>query len=289
MMSSYRPYSISINAISGDPEGVLLVQKSNWAGLGVVFSRSDLKLASEERIARTGIYLLFGEDPEETNNFLTYIGQSENVGKRLSQHVRSENKDFWQKTVVFVSDSPAINRAHVSFIESKLVQLAKDSNHLKLMNETTPPTPSLAVADEIEAEGFLSDVLAILPLLGYSGFEKKTSSKSDSDFLFLDGPDASGKGEIRSDGFLVFCDSLARVQSVKSFPAGWDNLRSHLIEKEILTVDGNSYRFIQDYLFSSPSAAASILLGRSSNGPKAWKNSEGITLRELENLKTEGF
>ncbi len=98
MMSSYRPYSISINAISGDPEGVLLVQKSNWAGLGVVFSRSDLKSASEERIARTGIYLLFGEDPEETNNFLTYIGQSENVGKRLSQHVRSENKDFWQIT-----------------------------------------------------------------------------------------------------------------------------------------------------------------------------------------------
>jgi len=281
-MFEHRPYSISINAITGNSEGVLLVQKSNWSGLGIVFSRSDLKLAFKQGLARTGIYLLFGEDPDETSNFLTYIGQSENVGNRLSQHIRSENKDFWQKTVVFVSDSPVINRAHVSFIESQLVHLAQDSNHLKVMNETKPRIPSLSVTDEIEAGGFLSDVLAILPMLGYMGFEKTTVSKPDSDFLYLTGPDANGQGELRSDGFLVFNDSLARLQNVKSFPAGWNNLRSRLIEKGIIVEEGNSYRFIQNYLFTSPSAASSILLGRNSNGPKEWKDSKGNTLKELE-------
>ena len=73
------------------------------------------------------------------------------------------------------------------------------------------------------------------------------------------------------------------------FPSGWIALRSRLIEKGIIVKEENSYRFIQDYLFASPSAASSILLGRSSNGLKEWKNEEGTTLKELESRKTEDF
>lgn len=39
--------------------------------------------------------------------------------------------------------------------------------------------------------------------------------------------------------------------------------------------------FSQDYEFSSPSAASSAILGRSSNGNIDWKTEEGRSLREL--------
>ncbi|MDQ6952058.1 MAG: DUF4357 domain-containing protein [Mariprofundaceae bacterium] len=40
--------------------------------------------------------------------------------------------------------------------------------------------------------------------------------------------------------------------------------------------------FQKDYLFSSPSGASTITLGRSSNGWIEWKNKKGETLKALE-------
>ena len=49
------------------------------------------------------------------------------------------------------------------------------------------------------------------------------------------------------------------------------NLRPQLFENNI--IDPNTYTFNQDYLFSSPSAAGAVILGRACNGRKEWKDS----------------
>lgn len=46
----------------------------------------------------------------------------------------------------------------------------------------------------------------------------------------------------------------------------------------------NNY-FTKDYLFSSPSAASSIILGRASNGPNTWKTKDGLSISVLKNRK----
>jgi hypothetical protein len=38
----------------------------------------------------------------------------------------------------------------------------------------------------------------------------------------------------------------------------------------------------EDFVFSSPSTAAAIVLGRNANGLTEWKLKDGITLKEFE-------
>lgn len=45
--------------------------------------------------------------------------------------------------------------------------------------------------------------------------------------------------------------------------------------------------FTDDYIFSSPSTAAIMVMGRNANGLSEWKSKDGKTLKEFEtNAKT---
>jgi hypothetical protein len=48
---------------------------------------------------------------------------------------------------------------------------------------------------------------------------------------------------------------------------------------------GAGYAFEQDYLFSSPSTAAGVVLGRSANGRTEWKTKEGKTLKAIQDAE----
>ena len=50
----------------------------------------------------------------------------------------------------------------------------------------------------------------------------------------------------------------------------------------IRTTDCQRLRLTQDYVFSSPSTAAMVLLGRTANGRVEWKRSDGTTLKEMQ-------
>ncbi len=63
---------------------------------------------------------------------------------------------------------------------------------------------------------------------------------------------------------------------------GMYDLRQELISKGVLVMQAGLYQFTQDYTFSSPSTAASVLLGRSANGRVEWKGRDGRTLKELQ-------
>lgn len=58
--------------------------------------------------------------------------------------------------------------------------------------------------------------------------------------------------------------------------------REELLEKEIVIEKNDIYIFKKDYLFSSPSTAAAVVMGRNANGLKEWKLKIGMTLKEFE-------
>ena len=60
------------------------------------------------------------------------------------------------------------------------------------------------------------------------------------------------------------------------------NLRNKLIEQEVLVRKGEANEFADDFIFSSPSTAASIVLARNANGLTEWKLKSGMTLKEFE-------
>ena len=51
---------------------------------------------------------------------------------------------------------------------------------------------------------------------------------------------------------------------------------------EFLEDTGTMYRMVQDYVFGSPSTAAGVLLGRSSNGRTEWKDGNGRSLKSIQ-------
>jgi hypothetical protein len=280
MTDARRGFSVRIFVPSGDPDGVKIVEKSNWTGQGVVFPRSLFTEArARPEMQRTGIYLLWG--PSESGQLpRAYVGEGDPVLPRLEQHAR--NKDFWTHSVVFTSKDQNLNKAYVQHIEARLVGLARAANRCELDNGNVPKPPTLSEADAADAETFLADILLCLPVVGVSLFETTDVAEVKGHDLILRAKGIEGRGLDAPQGFVVRVGSTAVKAEVPSIHGYLVDLRHTLIEKGILTDSGEVYRLAQDYTFASPSTAAGVLLGRSANGRVEWKDNAGRTLKELQ-------
>lgn len=275
------PYVLTIRVVTGEPNGVRVVGKSNWTGRGLTFSRSDLEGALGQGLASPGVYILMGDDPDGVFDEQIYIGQAEKVSRRLGQHQANDAMDFWSRTVVFVSKDGGLNRAHVLYLESRLLDLAHAAARVRVANKQKTSEPTLSENTRVEAKGFLSEMLTILPVVGISAFDKLAALAPQAQRrYFLTGLDTTGEGVDRSDGFLVLANAVGRGDILPSLSRGYKNQREQLVEKGAFVEEGERYRLVKDHLFSSPSAAAAILLGRNANGRKEWKDSNGIPLKD---------
>lgn len=278
------PYVIQILVTAGDPDGVRVVEKSNWTGKGIVFARSDLAVAQGEGLGSPGVYILMGDDPDEEFEQRIYVGQGDDVGRRLKQHQSDDNKEFWETTIVFLSGNQSLNRAHVSFLEAEMIRLANDAARVAVANGNQPGTPHLPAADHAVAAGFLEEMRAILPVLGLDAFESivSTPSTEGRTRYYLDSRGGKGEGEERSDGFLVFAGATARLEQTPSLAKHGNKTRERLIATGRLKDVGKHYELTEDTLFRTPSAAAGTLIGGHVNGREAWKDGTGVTLKQRQ-------
>jgi hypothetical protein len=274
-------FSIRIFIPSGIPDGLKVVEKSNWTGRAIVCPRSQFPAEkSRFEFDKPGVYVLFGRSPDADRS-LIYVGEGDPVRPRLEQHF--VKKDFWVSMIVFVSMGENLNKAQVQYLEARLVQLARDAKRCVLDNTNTPQLPSLSEADTADVEGFLREILLIYPVLGVLDFEKAPILPPSKRILLLRGKETSAKGYESSQGFVVLADSIARAACVSSAHGYLKNRRDLLVEQGILApTAGGGYRLKQDYVFDSPSTAAGVMLGRSANGRVEWKDSEGRTLKTLQ-------
>src|SRR5262249_47772003 len=140
-------------------------------------------------------------------------------------------------------------------------------------------------ADMADAESFLSDLMLCLPVVGVTLFEKAKAGGARFRELFLRAKGIEADGLDRSEGFVVRAGSQAVKQEVASIHAYLSELRRSLLTSGVLESAGTSYRVTQDYTFNSPSTAAGVLLGRSSNGRTEWRDAEGRTLKEIQDAE----
>lgn len=276
--------SIRLFLVDGDYNGLITAELVNWTGRSLAGPRSKLSdmLKRDECKGRTGIYFLIGTDPNSSKE-LVYIGETENLSSRLGQHARPESqngKEFWDYACVFSSKDENITKAHAKYLESRLVKVAKEANRCILLNSTNPEEPSLPEADRSDMGFFIDQIRMVLPALGFD-FLRVARSHSASAGETADGETPIYVIESRKHGleaqavedgsdFTVLEGSLAR-SSWEGAKGGYGILHADLCEKGILELNSNGSRtFTQDYVFSSPSAAAAIVYGRSSNGREAW-------------------
>ena len=64
----------------------------------------------------------------------------------------------------------SLNKAHIRYLEAKLISLARDARTCTVDNSTVPPAKGLGEAEKDQMEAFLDEMLVLLPLLGVTGF-----------------------------------------------------------------------------------------------------------------------
>ena len=275
-----RGFSIRILVPQGNPEGLRIVEKSNWTGVGLSCPRSEF-VESKDRpeFAKAGVYVLWGP-PQEADLPTIYVGEGDPSRPRLEQHFAK--KDFWTSLTLFTSKDTNLNKAHVQYLESLLVALAQDAKRCHLDNGNVPQLPSLSEADTVELNAYLDEILLIAPLIGLGVFEKPNVTMPRRSHLFLKGKAVAAKGYEAPGGFTVLAGSTAVPNSVPSTHKYVVDLRNSLLSRGILDRNAKSLFFKEDFTFDSPSTAAGVVLGRSVNGRDEWKDASRRSLKQIQ-------
>ncbi len=284
-----HPTSIRIFLAEGLPDGLWLVEKSNWTGLALACPRSRYaELRKRKELAGSGVYVLVGPANSVAMSAKVYIGETDDLKSRLDQH--HSKKDFWTRAVVFTAKDSNLNKAHVRYLETRLIGLASTAGRAELDNGTASGTTPLSEADQADAEAFLADMLVIYRVLGVNAFEppEQSGASLSSDLLHLKGKGTTATGRLTSQGMLVLKGSTGRVDEVPSIHTYGTTLRTGLKDAGTFITTDKGLELTKDYEFSSPSTAAMVLLGRTSNGRKEWKNAAGVSLRDLQAQDLEG-
>lgn len=198
MAPAQRGVTIKLFLVEGGPDGLWAVEKSNWTGIGLMCPRSSYPEArSREELARPGVYVLVGPSEQTAGHTRIYVGEADALSKRLDQHVK--DKGFWTRAVVFTSKDQNLNKAHVRYLESRLIRLALDAQRAEVENGTAPAPPSLSESEAAEMDSFLDEMLLIYPVLDVRAFDRIEKSAASALRLFAKGPYANAEGEATSE------------------------------------------------------------------------------------------
>lgn len=280
--------TIKLFLIDGDTNGRLTCELSNWTGKAYKLPRNTIKISADRpEIQTTGVYMLLNKSADLSEKGLLYIGEAEDIYKRLTQHVKE--KDFWNEAIVFISKDDNLNKAHIKYLENRLHEIASSAKRYELINNQKPTQSSISESDIAEMEEFLSNILTLISTLGYNAFEKirqvdtKIKPEFEEDLFYISAiRGAYGIGKTTNEGFVVFENSQVADPVTNSYPKTMQKLRDTLISEGTIVKDGNKMILIRDYLFSSSSSAAMIIMGRSANGLTEWKMKSGKTLQDFE-------
>ncbi len=153
-------------------------------------------------------------------------------------------------------------------------------------------------------EAFLANLKIVLPIIGLDLL--KPRPQVDNSFSVQPAEETAPQSivfEIRhktgvkasavevDDEFVVLKGSEARKDTQNS-GRGYQGLKQELIAQGVLaaTPDSTNFVFTRDYGFSSPSAAAAVVLDRNANGRIEWKTVNGNwTYHQWQDRRPEGL
>jgi hypothetical protein len=280
-----RSVSITLFLVKGEAQSLRTASIGNWSGKAVAAPRTEFEdLLKRDELRSAGVYFLLGTDPS-SGRPTAYVGEGEIIQKRLAgQRVRE-----FTSAIIFVSDE--LTKAHVKYLEGRLLAEAAAADRVKLENSVASGA-RLREHDIADMESFLSCIRQLLPVFGsdmLTPIAPFTTRKRDT-LLTCRMLDAEARGERTPSGFVVFAGSTAVAAErpgAQKYKPHIVAIRKQLIADGRLVPSGNVLKFRKDVEFSSPSAAASVICGGAAAGPLEWKNGEGKTLKELDEAESE--
>ena len=277
----------------GSPTGIRHAEIVNWTGQAVVCPRTRMgELGGWPEMARPGVYFLI-EGGLGTDRGRVYIGESENVLDRLGTHLKE--KEFWVEAVAFTSKDANLTKAHIRYLEGRLIKLAQVAGRYDLDNANDGQPSGLPRSDEAAMEEYLDNLRIVLGALGHRLLEPLLQSQPP--------PSAPGglpassilgvrlryphqgrvaEGYATDIGFLLLKGSQVSGTTTDSVPKPCVVLREQAIASGLLAASGDHFVTTADISFGSSSAAANFVAGASKSGPACWQTVNGVTLKHLE-------
>lgn len=275
--------TIKIFLVRGDPKLLRTAELSNWIGKAVAGPRSEFdSVLAREEATSSGVYLLTGHDAE-TGKPSVYIGEAESIKERVKSHLV---KDFWNQIVYFISKDENLTKAHIRYLEGRLIELAKQADRAVLVNNQASGS-KLPESDRQDMEVFLEKLLQLLPALGVEVMIPKVTpsrANKNKEMLLCAIKGLHANGYMTPNGIVVLEGSQAVLAERKSaIKSPWVvTIRNNLQNDGSIAAKDDHFVFTKDVEFLSPSAAAAVIHGGTANGLTAWKNPQGKTLKELE-------
>ena len=293
-----RSKNINMFLMDGEVTGKIKCTLSNWTGVIYKIPRIQLgDLKSRDEMKQSGIYFLFGRD-EDKQKDVTYIGQAttrkngEGVLLRIQEHTRDIHADYFNDVIILTTQNNSFGPTEISYLENKFTQLAKEAGRYIVKNSNDPNPGNVTEEKESELNEIVENTLMIIGTLGYRVFIPMTKKVSQdltdnhSTYLYLKRKTKKSNKVIEAtcerttEGFVVLEGSQVEIKDSPYLPASLKEMRQNLIASRVIQ-DGV---LKEKQLFSSPSYAAAFLLGMQTNGRTDWKDQDGRTLKELEEL-----
>ena len=275
--------TIKIFLVHGDPKRLRTAELSNWAGKAVAGPRSEFDgVLSREESDSSGIYFLTGADPESGKSAI-YIGEAENIRDRIKAHLE---RDFWNQIIFFTSKDENLTKAHIRYLEGKLIDLARKSGRAVVTNGQSSGA-RLPESDREDMEIFLEKINQLLPVLGVELLVPAAAiavGESEHKKLFCEIKGIKAEGHLAPNGFVVLKGSQA-VLTDRASSQKWPwamNMRQRLKDEGVLEVKDDALVFTRNAEFTSPSSAAAVIHGGHANGLTSWKDKSGKTLKDIE-------
>lgn len=282
--------SLQLYFVDGRPDGMLTAEVFNWTGHVLMAPRTQIADALRRSEARhTGVYLLLGE---REGSPLCYIGEAEDLASRIQGHVHK--KDWWTDAVLITSSADSLHKAHVKYLEARMVEEAKKIGRIRLENGNMPPRSSLSEADVSNMEAFLDTLRMVLSAVRVDLLLEKRRPSVTAESLpentsrarfVYESPKHSlrATATLENGEFVVHAGSLARREWSGTDNHSYRVLHAELIANGVLIQGEKFCTFDENYAFASPSAAGAVVVGRATNGPKNWKlEADGRSYREWE-------
>ena len=185
--------------------------------------------------------------------------------------------------LIITTASDDLNKAHVKYLESRLVEQALKVGTVPLENGNTPPRSSLSEAGVANMDEFLDTPFIVFPALGLEIFtERRRPDPPSSIVVVASSPrfmletkknGVRALAELRGGEFVVLKGSSARNdwEGAGMHDFGYAELHRKLVASGVIQRGPLVATFTDNYAFASPSAAAAVVNGRPANGRLEWK------------------
>lgn len=280
---------LTIFMIDDTEFGPRTAEIGNWVGKAIYTNRASLqKILDRKEFDNPGVYFLKSSPNSDAFSERIYIGEAENIRARIKQHLSEKRRDF-EELIFFISKDELLTKTQVKFLEAKIIKMALEAKAAEIENGNNPKLPTLHEADIADMDYFLNNIKLILPLMNFRFLIPMTvktisegiATEPSRKIFHIKSSHIVAHMYESKQGFIVVKGSQAKLEMAKMVSSTYKNLQKKMIDTGILIRDGMSYKFVEDTIFSSPSSAANIVLGRQSPGPLNWLDESNKSYKQL--------